>query len=296
MQRANYHGHTIWVDEDGALANSAEFTNLLTEKFHINMKTTGGYNSWLNGKDERTHQTIKNLVFAALLDSNHKMDKLFCASESAATVYNATLHSALNISPYEAFTGKKYNIHDLRVFGCDIYPFDHTKDDSSNPSKTHHGSFMGHTNHKLQIKWWDPKTNNIKLCISARFDEYNATYARDGWSPDSKALKGEEIKSLPVVTINTSTKPFLASEIKEFVVPLPPKNNKIGIDLNYCTYFNLTYISKCINGSSWYKHLPAAYRRNVFLLSINDHDIIHNEYAKTLFNNIKGETNHIVSK
>lgn len=282
LQHAGHHTHTIWVDEDGALANSAEFTNLLTEKYHINMKTTGGYTSWLNGKDEKTHDTIKNFISAALLDSNHKMDKWCCAAQAAATVYNATWHSAIEKSPTEAFTGKKKSIHDLRCFGCDIYPLDHTqktKEEKQTPGKHLAGSFMGYTNHDLQIKWWDPTTNKIKLCVAARFDEYSSSFAQDGWSPGSDFLKGKEITNLPIVKLDTSTKPFLDSEIHTFDLTLPPKNMKIGLTLKFCSYFNLTYVEQCTNISTWYKSIPAAFRRNVFILSIENNDIIHDDYA-----------------
>ena len=38
------------------------------------MKTTGGYNSWLNGKIERPHQTLMNMVNSSLRDSGHNTD------------------------------------------------------------------------------------------------------------------------------------------------------------------------------------------------------------------------------
>ena len=45
---------TVRVDEDGALANSLEFTDFLVQHGII-METTGGFASFLNGKIERPH-------------------------------------------------------------------------------------------------------------------------------------------------------------------------------------------------------------------------------------------------
>jgi len=59
---------TVRVDEDGALADSSEFTDFLV-KHGINMETTGGFVSFLNGKIERPHRTIAQMVRALLLNS-----------------------------------------------------------------------------------------------------------------------------------------------------------------------------------------------------------------------------------
>ncbi len=56
----------IRVDEDGALANSSEFCDFLVQR-HISLETTGGYASFLNGKIERHHRTIAQMVRSMIL-------------------------------------------------------------------------------------------------------------------------------------------------------------------------------------------------------------------------------------
>jgi hypothetical protein len=110
----------VCVDEDGALANNTEFCDVLLER-HINLKTTGGCASWLNGKIERPHRTIAQMVRAMLLDSGLP-DTLWCyAAEIALDIYRYTYHSALQKSPYEAWYGIKPHIDHLRVWGCYVY-------------------------------------------------------------------------------------------------------------------------------------------------------------------------------
>jgi hypothetical protein len=58
----------IRVDEDGALANSTEFSDFLVDR-KILLDTTGGYASFLNGKIERPHRTIAQMVRSLLLNS-----------------------------------------------------------------------------------------------------------------------------------------------------------------------------------------------------------------------------------
>ena len=57
----------IRVDEDSALANSTDVTNLLVDEFKISMETTGGDAYWLNGKNERHNISIHNMVREYLL-------------------------------------------------------------------------------------------------------------------------------------------------------------------------------------------------------------------------------------
>jgi hypothetical protein len=51
----------VRVDEDGALANNTEFSDFLLAR-SIPLESTGGYASFLNGKIERPHRTIANVV------------------------------------------------------------------------------------------------------------------------------------------------------------------------------------------------------------------------------------------
>jgi hypothetical protein len=84
----------IWVDEDGALANSTEFCDFLVE-CHISLDTTSGYASFLNGEIERPHRTIANMVHAMILNSGLP-DTLWCyAAKTATDIYRYTYHSAL---------------------------------------------------------------------------------------------------------------------------------------------------------------------------------------------------------
>ena len=87
------------------------------------MKNNGGDASWFNGKNEIHNIRIHNMVRAVLLDSNQHTNKWFYAAETPEEVYRFKIHSILeNISPHFAWHGKNTSIHELRTFGCDIYP------------------------------------------------------------------------------------------------------------------------------------------------------------------------------
>ena len=105
------------------LANSTDVTNLLVDEFKISMETTSGDASLLDGNNERQKISIQNMLRAYILDSNQNENKWCCAARISAEVHRCKIHSSLeNISPQFAWYGKDPSIHELRIFGCDIYP------------------------------------------------------------------------------------------------------------------------------------------------------------------------------
>ena len=62
-------------DKYGALENSIYVTNLLVGGLNIYTKTTGGYASWFNVKNERHNRSIHTMVREVLLDSNQHANK-----------------------------------------------------------------------------------------------------------------------------------------------------------------------------------------------------------------------------
>jgi hypothetical protein len=77
------------------------------------MDTTGGYSSFLNGKVERPHQTIAQLVHDMLINSGHPPDTWYYCAENAADIYRNTYHSAINKSPYDHSTLASMGMHRL---------------------------------------------------------------------------------------------------------------------------------------------------------------------------------------
>lgn len=109
----------VQVDEDGALANNSEFSDFLIDH-SVTSESTGGYASFLNGKIERPHRTIGQMVRAMLLNSGLPSNLWCYAAETAADIYRYTYHSALKMTPYEAWYGVKPHINNLRVWGCHV--------------------------------------------------------------------------------------------------------------------------------------------------------------------------------
>ena len=59
----------VGVDEDGALENSTDVTNLLFDDFNISMENTVGDASWINVNNGIHNRSIHNMVRAGLINS-----------------------------------------------------------------------------------------------------------------------------------------------------------------------------------------------------------------------------------
>ena len=153
------------VDKDSALENSKYVTYLLVDEFRISMETSGGDISWINRKNERHNRSINYMVSKALLDSDQHENKWCCAAEISAEVHRRRMYSALeNISPHFAWYVRNPRIHELRAFGCDIYPIKYSPKKLDN--RTQEGSITSYTKSRATMKWWTHTkrdSNNVHL-------------------------------------------------------------------------------------------------------------------------------------
>ena len=112
------------------------------------------------------------MAISGLLDSNQYEYKCLFAADTSAEFHIFKLHSALdNTSPNFKWYGQNPVILKLRTFGCDIYPI--TSSTKTLDNIIQEGLFMGYTNSRATIKWWDLHTKNLKYCLYRIFDEHN---------------------------------------------------------------------------------------------------------------------------
>jgi hypothetical protein len=275
LEKHNIPVCNVRVDEDGALANSSEFTDFLVQK-KIAMETTGGYASFLNGKIEHPHQTISQMVRAMLLNSGLP-DKLWCyAAETAADIYRYTHHSALGMTPYEAWYGTKPHINNLRVRGCYVYV--RVLEPTKLAPRVHRGHFLGFTKSRLIVRWYDPTTSSVKHASAVRFDEFNTKLMEsDQLSPGAMILSGQQ-PSLPESTtsVDISDFPYLGTTPFTIQVKLPPKNQFLGCSLGTNLYHNPPYINQfdpgSLLGAQLLKH--GQHKSTFWLLSFNSQEFI----------------------
>jgi len=292
LQREKRPAKTIRVDEDGALARNYEFTQLLIDD-RLTLETTGGYASFLNGKVERPHRTIADMTRALYFNTGHSPDKWCYAAETAADVYRFTLHSATNMSPYEAWYGVKPNINHLRVWGCTVYV--RVPSPTKSESRVQQGYFMEFTKSRLLIRWFDPSTNMVKHSTAARFDEVNTTLPNtNDLSPGSLLLSNTPPPTIkqPEVIIDISTNPTLESIPFTIHLHLPPIGTTIGLYLNTCTWNHLPYIAQTTPGTLLAQQLRpyGPHNATYWILSIDDTEFSTAQGIITFLNTKKSPT------
>jgi len=104
------------------------------------MDTTGCYASFFNRTVEWPHRTIADMTRALYFNAGHSSDK-WCFTAETAADNHFTLHSALGISPYEAWYGTNPSIHHLHIWGCTINV--HVPAPTKSESRVHKWYFMG---------------------------------------------------------------------------------------------------------------------------------------------------------
>jgi hypothetical protein len=93
---------------------------------------------------ERPHRTLKErvrcLLHAAGLGTTFWPDALI----HATWLHNRTHHSAIDMTPHQAFTGRKPTLDNLLTFGCRVTPKMARNRTSALDPNSHHGIFLGH--------------------------------------------------------------------------------------------------------------------------------------------------------
>lgn len=187
------------------------------------MQTTGGHSSWLNGKVERSHQTITNMFNTALHDAGHHQNKWCLACEDMVEVYNNLRHSSIKDQPNYIWYHTRSSIHDFCVWGCEIYVKNHGH--KALDDRGLQGYFMGYTSTRCIIRWWNPQTNKLSFTTAAKFNEVNFLSYKGKPSPGSLLQQNKP------VDVNTLPTVFLKIE--------------------YCEYFNLSYIHTAIRNKTF---------------------------------------------
>jgi len=265
----------IRVDEDGALANSSEFCDFLLQR-HISLETTGGYASFLNGKVERHHRTIAQMVRAMLLNSGLPSTLWCYAAEAAADIYRYTYHSALQMTPYEAWYGTKPHINNLRVWGCYVYV--RIPDPKKLDHRVTRGHYLGFTKSRLIVRWYDPSTQTVKHASAVRFDEHNTRlHPTDTLSPGALILAGDDPHiEEPISCVDISAHPHLGTTPFTVSLLLPCQGTGLGCFISTDLYHNLPYISSFSSGTPLSQQLlqHGQHNSSFWILSINSQEFM----------------------
>lgn len=140
---------------------SNEVQTLLREK-HISWSDSSAYNHEQNGLAEKTHLDLTNMT-NALLNANKMPKRVWSVAMSHAVYLNNRLyHSSIKTTPYEAYTGSKPDLSNLREFGSKILVHipKHKRNDKLSP-KAKEMIFVGHTKTTVNYLVMDLNHNSV---------------------------------------------------------------------------------------------------------------------------------------
>jgi hypothetical protein len=157
--------------DNGGEYTSKEFVSFY-KSTRIRREMTVLHNPQQNGVAERKNRSIEETVKSLLNDQGLSM---FLWGEEAMTkiyVHNRSPHRILkDMTPEEAFLGKKPNVENLRIFGCPVYS--HIPKDKRNKLKPsgNKGIFVGYNDSSKAYRIYIPEQHKIEVRRDVTFNE-----------------------------------------------------------------------------------------------------------------------------
>jgi hypothetical protein len=157
--------------DNGGEYTSREFV-AFCKSVGIRRELTVPHNPQQNGVVERKNRYIEESVKALLNDQDLSMFLWGEAAMKEIYVQNRSPHRILkDMTPEEAFSGKKPNVEKLRIFGCQVYS--HIPKDKRNklePSGKK-GIFVGYSDSSKAYRIYIPDQHNIEVSRDVTFNE-----------------------------------------------------------------------------------------------------------------------------
>jgi hypothetical protein len=138
----------------------------------IRRELTVPHNPQQNGVAERKNRSIEETVKALLNDQDLSMFLWGEAAMTAIYVQNRSPHRILkDMTPEEAFSGKKPNVENLRIFGCQVYShIPKNKRNKPEPSRKK-GIFVGYSDSSKAYRIYIPDQHKIEVSRDVTFNE-----------------------------------------------------------------------------------------------------------------------------
>ncbi|KAK4404748.1 Retrovirus-related Pol polyprotein from transposon TNT 1-94 [Sesamum angolense] len=152
-------GRSIKVlrSDRGKEYNNSEFDKFCEEE-GIEHQTTVSYNPQQNGVSERKNRTVMEMA-RSMLQEKH-LPKAFWAEAVYTAVYllnRCPTKAVQNMTPIEAWSGKKPSAKHLRVFGSICYVHIPTEKRHKLEEKTEKGIFLGYSTQSKGYRIYKPK-------------------------------------------------------------------------------------------------------------------------------------------
>lgn len=193
--------------DNGGEFCSGEMEKYLTQEGIIHQKTVA-YTPEQNGICERANRTIVEKARCLLFDA--KLEKKFWAEASNTAVYlkNRSVTSSLdNITPYEAWYGKKPDMSHIRLFGSPVMIHIPKERRLKWDRKAEQYILMGFSENIKGYRVYDPRTNNVTVKRDITVLEgktYKECKENDAiWIQEEQGIENTQVPVAQVDTLQT---------------------------------------------------------------------------------------------
>lgn len=242
----------IRCDQSGELARSSRSREAV-EKCEYSVEPTSADSSSQKGVAERPNRTYGNIMRTMLYNAGIGPEFWSYALIQVVFVKNRLPHSYHNHTktPYEAFTGRKKNIANIKIFGSKGIAKKSTERGAKLDDNTAEGIFLHHTASTSIHKFLDIHTGREKITSHLDFDEAHYTSANKPLGSAVLLRQGYKSTSTPSpshlstsvhpddIHINEPHTPSSPNEIlqtqrlsSKAIVPTKATEGSAGLDLH----------------------------------------------------------------
>ena len=161
FKSSNKH-RTVRTDQGGELGHSTKFAAMVAE-CGFSLEETGADSSSQNGMAERPNRTYGEMMRCMLHSAELGPEFWSFALIYAVYIRNRLPHSSIKMSPYQALTGLKPDLSNLRIFGSRVFVKKPGKRKYKLDHHTAKGVFLGFTATQKNIRYIDEDTGTIKI-------------------------------------------------------------------------------------------------------------------------------------
>jgi hypothetical protein len=205
----------IRTDGGGELYGSHAFQQAVRDAGFL-VEPTASDASFQNGITERPNRTFGNMMRSLLHAAGLGPEYWSWALIHAAYLKNRLPHSAIPITPYEAYTGVRPNLKHVQVFGSPIIARQPGKRPAKLDSNSSVGIFLGYTATANNIYYMDHNTKKIKIGTHVVFDEAGYTIPPANRTVFQERLQFQQVpvtalthqEFLPAPAVDTGITPY----------------------------------------------------------------------------------------
>lgn len=159
---------------------------------------TAPYTPEQNGVAERRNRSLVEMGRCMLFDADFELKYWAEAVNNANYIQNRMLSAAVDVTPFELWSGKPPNLSHIRMFGCVAYAHINKQKRQKLDDVAEKYNLVGYCEHSKAYRLLDMKTNKIVISRDVKFLEQNEFSA----GTEKKELVDENVVYFPSPELN----------------------------------------------------------------------------------------------